>query len=214
MWGVSLRPWQDKHIYVGRIWEIHVHQSHQHLNNTEANTQLCMPKHLQAHTHTHACTHTYTHTHTKAVWLWQRRFGKSIMGHHIRLCCSSHKWMFLTNVAAFKRELLRFSCGIRFSAREYDCYMQIKLLWWGAKGFLFFECLMCHHVFSCRGMIMNAELSLQMLQTTNILVVTQQGYELTDRYWWIGISIKSMSMAAICLYLWNVGFFHSVLFYD
>ena len=38
---------------------------------------------------------------------------------HTQLCFSSHKCMFLTNVAPFKREINRLSNGIRFIAKKH-----------------------------------------------------------------------------------------------
>src|SRR4029434_7703705 len=46
-----------------------------------------------------------------------------LLGHypHKQLCCSSHKCMFLTNVAPFKREMNRLSNGIKCIAKKH-CY--------------------------------------------------------------------------------------------
>ena len=47
--------------------------------------------------------------------IWQIFHGRNP---HTQLCCSSHKCMFLTNVAPFKREINRLSNGIRFIAKK------------------------------------------------------------------------------------------------
>src|SRR4029434_9085032 len=44
---------------------------------------------------------------------------------HTQLCCSSHKCMFLTNVAPFKREINRLSNGIRCIAKKHCCNKEI-----------------------------------------------------------------------------------------
>ena len=38
-----------------------------------------------------------------------------------QLCCSSDKYMFITNVTKFKREINRLSSGIRFTDKNH-CY--------------------------------------------------------------------------------------------
>ena len=48
--------------------------------------------------------------------IWQIFHGRNP---HTQLCCSSHKCMFLTNVAPFKREINRLSNGIRFIAKKH-----------------------------------------------------------------------------------------------
>src|SRR4029434_3508442 len=52
-----------------------------------------------------------------------REFWQILLGRypHKQLCCSSHKCMFLTNVAPFKRKINRLPNGIRFIAKKHCC---------------------------------------------------------------------------------------------
>src|SRR4029434_5736812 len=58
---------------------------------------------------------------------------------HKQLCCSSHKCIFLTNVAPFKREINKLSNGIRCIAKEY-CYNK-EIIYQTQMSLLFVLCL-------------------------------------------------------------------------
>ena len=58
---------------------------------------------------------------------------------HTQLCCSSHKCMFLTNVAPFKREINRLSNGIRLIAKKH-CYNK-EIIYQTQISSLFVLCL-------------------------------------------------------------------------
>ena len=57
----------------------------------------------------------------RTVWHRQRRFAKYRMGTTHILSSAAHKCMLLTNVAPFKREIIRLSSGMRFIAEKH-CY--------------------------------------------------------------------------------------------
>lgn len=56
--------------------------------------------------------------------IWQILHGCSP---YSQLCCSFHRCMFLTHVAPFKKEIIRFSYEIRFTAKKH-CYMSLLLV--------------------------------------------------------------------------------------
>ena len=72
--------------------------------------------------------------------IWHIFHGRNL---HTQLCCSSHKCMFLTNVAPFKREINRLSNSIRFIAKKHSYnkemiyQTQISLLFMLCSYFIF-----------------------------------------------------------------------------
>src|SRR4029434_2546274 len=63
------------------------------------------------------------HQYENKLFSVDREFWQILLGRypHKQLCCSSHKCMFLTNVAPFKREINKLSNRIRFIAKKH-CY--------------------------------------------------------------------------------------------
>src|SRR4029434_5433647 len=79
---------------------------------------------------------TRVNTNRRIGEFWQILLGRYPQ---TQMCCSSHKCMFLTNVAPFKREINRLSNGIRFIAKKH-CYNK-EIIYLTQISLLFVLCL-------------------------------------------------------------------------